>query len=49
VLFADKKRLLLFLHQEIVLDTAFLIKFLKIFKSPKSNGDLNAQQQRPFK
>jgi hypothetical protein len=32
-----------------VLDTAFLIKCLKSFKMPNSEGHLNVQQQWTFK
>jgi hypothetical protein len=46
--FAEKNKV----NSVPVLDTAFLIKCLKFFKTPNSNGHLNAQQQltlRPFK
>jgi hypothetical protein len=43
--FADKNKVNFIPLIKIVLDTAFLIKCLKLFKKPNSNGHLNAQWQ----
>jgi hypothetical protein len=46
--FADRNKINFIHLTKIILNTAFLIQFLKLFKSPNKNGSLNAYQQQAF-